>query len=208
MQFRWSKSSQRNDYRRWLYLYTNGHKTSRCISFQLGKLRWFGFSFDMDQGEGQLVAAVHAWWSLYVTYEGPHVSKLLRKMKGYDGRDTHLYWIPKEHYVSGALWDDSEGSWEKGKKYRRFHWTYLDTIFGKAKHNLEIVREEDIKIVMPEGTYDGHAKFERRTWRRPRSLRTLTREYWDIDVPKGLPVPGKGENSWDCDDDAIYGSSF
>jgi hypothetical protein len=26
-----------------------------------------------------------------------------------------------------------------------------------------------------------------------------------IEAPSGVPIPGKGENSWDLDDDAIYG---
>ncbi len=26
----------------------------------------------------------------------------------------------------------------------------------------------------------------------------------DIEIPGGIPIPGKGENSWDCEDDAIY----
>ena len=61
---------------------------------------------------------------------------------------------------------------------------------------------------MPEGKYPAHVKRERRTWKRPRWFTPLVRGYWDVDVESGIPVPGKGENSWDCDDDAIFASSF
>jgi hypothetical protein len=61
---------------------------------------------------------------------------------------------------------------------------------------------------MPEGKYPAHVKRERRTWKRPRWFTPLVREYWDVDVESGIRVPGKGENSWDCDDDAIFASSF
>jgi hypothetical protein len=81
-----------------------------------------------------------------------------------------------------------------------------DALFGKPKHSLEILSEQD--ITMPEGKYPAHVKRERRTWKRPRGFTPLVREYWDVDVESGIPVPGKGENSWDCDDDAIFASSF
>jgi len=29
-----------------------------------------------------------------------------------------------------------------------------------------------------------------------------------LECAEGLPIPGKGENSWDCDDDAIYSSTY
>jgi hypothetical protein len=81
-----------------------------------------------------------------------------------------------------------------------------DALFGRPKHSLEVLSEQD--ITMPEGKYPAHVKRERRTWKRPRWFTPLVREYWDVDVEGGIPVPGKGENSWDCDDDAIFASSF
>jgi hypothetical protein len=29
-----------------------------------------------------------------------------------------------------------------------------------------------------------------------------------VECPTGMAIPGKGENAWDCDDNAIYGASF
>lgn len=61
-----------------------------------------------------------------------------------------------------------------------------------------------ISIPLPEGVYPAVARQERRSWKRPRWPRTLRRTSWYIDVPNGLPIPGKGENSYDLDDDGIY----
>jgi len=49
------------------------------------------------------------------------------------------------------------------------------------------------------------------TWKRPRwPFAARSESYnWDVvggpDDRKGLPIPGKGENSYDCDEDAVFG---
>ena len=68
--------------------------------------------------------------------------------------------------------------------------TLTDALFGKPKHSLEVLSEQD--ITMPEGKYPAHVKRERRTWKRPRWFTPLVREYWDVDVESGIPVPGEG----------------
>lgn len=42
------------------------------------------------------------------------------------------------------------------------------------------------------------------TWKRPRWHWPLVVERAEVDVPGGVPIPGKGENSWDIDDDATF----
>jgi hypothetical protein len=32
--------------------------------------------------------------------------------------------------------------------------------------------------------------------------------YCDVEIPGGIPFNGKGENSWDCGTDGLFGSSF
>ena len=64
--------------------------------------------------------------------------------------------------------------------------TLTDALFGKPKHSLEILSEQD--ITMPEGIYPAHVKRKRRTWKRPRWFTPLVREYWDVDVESGIPA--------------------
>jgi hypothetical protein len=81
-----------------------------------------------------------------------------------------------------------------------------DRVLGKAKYSR--VAEDPISVVipMPEGNYDATATRETATWERSRwpfSKKVTVR--WNVRPEIGIPIPGKGENSWDCGDDAIYG---
>ena len=82
-----------------------------------------------------------------------------------------------------------------------------DWILGKPVHSLEVL-EENIPVVVDVGQWDGDrytgtAKHTRRTWKRRFS--TQVSDGYEIDMQEGIPFPGKGENSWDIDDDAYYG---
>jgi len=111
---------------------------------------------------------------------------------------------------SGALWwdcgaDDSSRSTDPW--WRHGAWHPLDTVLGRSRHSSELIEERAVKIPLPEGAYDAVAKLERCAWKRARwpFARVVLRV--SIDVPKGIPVPGKGENSYDCGPDATYGLS-
>lgn len=34
------------------------------------------------------------------------------------------------------------------------------------------------------------------------------RRHAQVEAPTGVPIPGKGENSWDCGTDNVWGASF
>lgn len=57
---------------------------------------------------------------------------------------------------------------------------------------------------MPEATYYGEVEQFTSTWRRPRAWWKTIQKRAEIKIESGIPIPGKGENSWDCDQDAIY----
>ena len=79
-----------------------------------------------------------------------------------------------------------------------------DFISGKRKHTLVEGEKLDILIPMPEGCYKATMTKETRTWKRSRWF-AFTREMSDIKIPGGIPFQGKGENSYDCGDDGLYG---
>lgn len=84
-----------------------------------------------------------------------------------------------------------------------------DWILGKPVHSMAVL-EEGIPVVVDVGQWDGDcyhgtAKHTRRTWKRRFS--TMVRDAYEIDMQEGIPFPGKGENSWDCGDDAYFGFS-
>ncbi len=82
----------------------------------------------------------------------------------------------------------------------------VDWLIGRARCTTTKGEPSRVVIPMPEGSYLANATTESRVWRR--------RWYWPdrrhdsvwIDIPGGIPHSGKGENSWDCGDDGLFGT--
>jgi hypothetical protein len=99
----------------------------------------------------------------------------------------------------GMDWRSKDPWWIRGVS---FH--FDDFFLGKFVHSSELIEEKDILIPMPEGSYPAHIRMEYETWKRSRWLgKHIMRAH--IDCPKGIPFEGKGENAWDCGEDATYG---
>jgi len=105
-------------------------------------------------------------------------------------------------WVDGHSWSRSTPRWRQGS----FH--YLDALLGDYEHSERPLVERDVEVHMPEGKYAGHCLITEGTWRRKRwpFARRVVRA--KIEMTEPVPVPGKGENSWDCGQDAIHGSTF
>jgi hypothetical protein len=96
-------------------------------------------------------------------------------------------------------WRSRDPWWRKG-----IHINVPDLLLGRAKFSTVPLETEEVLIPMPEGCYPATVKMEQSTWARPRWFaKRVVRA--DIDIPKAIPHEGKGENSWDCDEDATYG---
>lgn len=80
---------------------------------------------------------------------------------------------------------------------------------GRPRYTCQVL-EENIPVSITidqwdgDGPYTGKARREHCEWKRRFSTKRVDDFVVDMDPP-GLPFPGKGENSWDCGDDAIYG---
>jgi hypothetical protein len=108
------------------------------------------------------------------------------------------------------LWSDPMDWRSSDPKWMQFSVHLDDLLFGKTKYSTRTLEERAIKIAMPEGTYDATAKREASSWLRPRwpwSPFSKRRTTVKIEIPGGIGIPGKGENSWDCGDDALFGMS-
>jgi hypothetical protein len=100
-------------------------------------------------------------------------------------------------------------SWlpEHGFEITLLRYDWRDQVVGR-KERLRSTTVEDrtfALVPMPEGNYPCTVTLERETWGRKRwpwTRTTQTRADIEMHVP--VPHPGKGENSWDCDDDALY----
>jgi len=114
-------------------------------------------------------------------------------------------------FHGGAMWIHPWENWigdygPNSKWYQNgFHIDPMDILFGRTDYSEKILEEGNCFIPMPEGSYEATYKHVVATWTR---RRWPFKKQWlrmHIDVPKGIPVEGKGENSWDCGEDATYG---
>jgi hypothetical protein len=115
-------------------------------------------------------------------------------------RETGIEW--HNEYIWLNFWHDDDG-WAKNWKGLHLTIAPLDILFGRRKHSSEKLDEVRALVPMPEGSYPATITFFRQTNKRSRWFaQKWTRANIKPDKPIG--IPGKGENAWDCDDDAIF----
>lgn len=119
-------------------------------------------------------------------------------------------WVKFFFYDESETWKPHDhGVWSRWNGFR-ISWDWKSALMGKTQFTQEVVGEPTLVLIpLPEANYIARVQIERRTWQRSRwpwSLKPFcVRTEADIDIPDGLPVPGKGENSYDCGEDAIHG---
>jgi hypothetical protein len=140
-------------------------------------------------------------------------SKSLRRLcnrltpvhKGYSFHDSREISL---RFFGGAVWwtvwMDQDESSSTDPKWRRGSWHPLDTFFGRHKYNEQALGRQQAIIHMPEGEYSATVELFMSTWKRPRWPWAKSVQRATIAVENPPQFAGKGENSWDMDDDAIY----
>lgn len=169
------------------------------IEWLLGKPRCaLAASFGGGDGndELQLHAAIPPI-SLFWSVEGLLPSMAVERDTGVSIHDWTLWW---DCWQNANEWNSSDPKWRHG------NWCPADTFLGRVKFSEETLRTQRVQIPMPEGCYPATITICESTWKRPRWFaKRLVRA--KIDMEKPIPHPGKGENSWDCGDDATHGLS-
>lgn len=155
----------------------------------------------------QVTFSVPFLLTLYITVED--VFKLYAFGTEFDrGHDRQIGFYFFENAFWYHIWVGTMASWSRDYPWCRW-WRqgsfHFASLLGKQTHTLEVLREGiPLAIPMPEGVYHATAKIQRRTWKR-RFWLAHSRVETQVDVPKGIPFAGKGENSWDCGDDGLFG---
>lgn len=142
-------------------------------------------------------------WGLRFGYVGRWAELLIASDE--DMRDAASYYRDK---LKAGTYD---GPWKRAALWPGIHLTFRPRLRDRLLGRMECVTvtaESTLATVpMPEGNYAATIKREDRTWKRKRwPWPSQRRTDYSIDIPGGIPVPGKGENSWDCEDDGIYGT--
>lgn len=135
-----------------------------------------------------------------------------RDRYNYEGSERAIGIRVFDSAVWWSIWEDdndwrcSDPKWIRGRLGLNDIAKFL---FGKETYSTTVVETRDVRIPMPEGAYDGVATRDIARWSRPRLPKMFhrTRMSVNIDIPKGIGVPGKGENDYDMGDDAIYAQS-
>lgn len=146
--------------------------------------------------------------SVYLGFSGPGVRRLVAVFtpdKGPDTREISVDW--HDGGLWWCLWMDPNSWSHTDPQWRRGNLDTLDSLFGKARYAKQTVATSHAPLALPERDYDVTVELFRSTWTRPRwprwpLTRTIQRAELKPDQP--IPTPGKGENSWDQDEDATF----
>lgn len=102
------------------------------------------------------------------------------------------------------LWNDPMEHRRGDPKWWHFNIPYVDILLGKSKCSTVELETHEISIPMPEKTYPAKAIMKEYTWKRARWFdKKILR--CEITLKEGIPLEGKGENSWDCGINYTYG---
>lgn len=117
-----------------------------------------------------------------------------------------------DHVMGGLiarweLWANPMEWSSKDPKWKHGHIDFLDVLLGKPTRTERQVAKQQTKIPMPEGAYDAVVEVIDNVWARPRWPVSRSFKTSHIDVDIGIPHEGKGENDWDCGEDATFGLS-
>lgn len=113
---------------------------------------------------------------------------------------------------SGALWwetplADPDISRSGEPWYVRGCFSFVDALLGEETVvQVPVVKDVRVEIPMPEGTYTGTCSIEVIGRKRPRWF-GATSKIGTVRIERGVPIPGKGENSYDVDEDAVFAFS-
>lgn len=164
------------------------------LSFKVGVPRRWVEPWVLDCREFAVELGGHGIADLRVGYEQDHGG-----MRSYYQRQIDAG-KARPRYV--GRWALIQGLRLTAKRLRP-----ADRIFGRCECTTEVTGRGDVVVPMPEGVYPATWEREQRTWRRSRIPWPLrTRTDVSLSIEPGIPVPGKGENSWDIEDDGVCGT--
>ena len=164
------------------------------------KLCVFGVGFDGEDGHITLTWAVPG---LFTHFGVAWPRRWTPKSEHYG--DIELFRISIHEWAIWWAFGRDNSCWNSGiPKWRDGNFSVINFVLGRTNYTTEVIEEAAIKIAMPEAEYQGTAKLMRAQWKRPRWPWPHVVMRAEIEIPNGVPFPGKGENSWDCGEDATY----
>lgn len=103
-------------------------------------------------------------------------------------------------WVRQMEWRSADPWWKKDISLRIVDW-----LIGRARCETRTGESREVVVPMTEGSYRAIAQHKTYIWRRRWYWPESRRDSVTLDIPKGIPFAGKGENGWDCGDDGLFG---
>jgi hypothetical protein len=200
--FNWEAYFSRNIDGNWFRLrVTLGGENERNFQLAIGLL-WFGIYLTF---KNLLPESMAVGW-----YKRGEIQNPLW-FEDSHGRDYGFY-LNENHLV--FMWNKSSSCGGSDKKKYGYSWScFIDEkIFGRIKYTQGEQRYHAKTIYFPEGDYPISIKLSEDSWKYKRwpywpLTKVISRAQVEVIDEKGIPVPGKGENSWDCGDTATHSIS-
>jgi hypothetical protein len=207
----WHASRERHGFRAWWHLRSG--KRNRVVSTEVNWWARFchiGVEVGDEGWEFSLAFPPLAVWLQFdLGWWVP------RRKHVFHWDNNREVWLPDHREFKLAIhnwtiWFTPWGKWGEWSRadpwwVRGVSWNIQDFALGRVQYTQETIGDPlDVSIPMPEGVYRAVFTPQRQTWKRPRWF-SQVRESFDIQIPKGIPFAGKGENSWDCGDDGLFG---
>ncbi len=177
--------------------------------------RHFGARAHFTRDDMPITASLQALlFGLYVSADHPRLRRLRNWVLAVFPGDMRADWSGRNFGIGvhdWALWWDV-GSDDYGWTCTRPRWkdgSWRPFGFLRRQGEPEILEEREVLIPLPERSYRATARLERTHWGFDKLPRFFDREDRHVDLKMAdgeqIPVPGKGENSWDCGEDATFG---
>jgi len=180
--------------------------------------------FKVDGGERDFTFHISLFIGMWLTFEN-----FLPK-NWYPFYESETYGrLPTEKEISISIhnktlwwnfWTPTDEWSSKTPKYQNGCFHFIEFITGKSDYTTKEIEHKDFILPYYEGNYKIRVFKNNAQWKMRRRL------FWFLDINadryevkagyvkdgewKDVPIPheGKGENSWDCDEDATYSICF
>lgn len=141
------------------------------------------------------------FFAFYVTFQGFYTPP---RDYPYDEDQREMSLRAHDGGIWWTLWRN-DSRWD-GKDWRDNNWQWKDWLLGPCTLDEEVLDMEHTLVEMPEGHYPCTVTLLKQVWSRPRwpFKETVYGGNLIYTCKNPPPFPGKGENSYDCGDDATY----
>jgi hypothetical protein len=200
----------------------HGPNTNASVAWYVLGKHGFGYGFQLGRNgsESDLGLDLYAgrlasvWLRLGTPWtKWAKVSKEQDPKGWYNARHTGIRLFPREDCFLSGQWEAYEHHWSSSDPWWR-NWSITKTtILGRTRGDTTDGESGETVVPLPEGNYS--ATWQRTTYvtryvrfpgtlldriNGPRRHSTIS-----LNIEGGIPVEGKGESSWDCGMDGVFG---